>query len=130
MKNPTAIIEKLEAQSASERALGNHDAADAFSAKAKAMRLKYNLPLPEPVKEQPKAVSTVLPRPFHSNFPGVPPIEAPLTNAQLQALRSAAAFYGRPLTDQERARILGLKDDHTQQPNAPRDVVPANSFWI
>lgn len=51
--NKEALILKIEAQAAGERACGNHEAAEAFDRKANAMRKKYNLPRPEPVKEQP-----------------------------------------------------------------------------
>ena len=104
------LIEKIELQAAGERALGNHDAAEIFSAKARAMRKKYNLPHPEPVKEQ---VKTEVPQRenYSDNFPGVPRPEAPLTNAQLAALRNLAASAGRPLTDRERAAVLGRKSE-------------------
>jgi hypothetical protein len=35
--------------------------------------------------------------------------DAPLTDEQLTALREAAQTCGRPLTDEERSAILGLK---------------------
>jgi hypothetical protein len=46
MKNTEAMIEKLERSAASERAIGNHEAASTFDAKAKRLRLKFNLPAP------------------------------------------------------------------------------------
>jgi hypothetical protein len=49
--NKIAMIEKLEAQAAGERSLGNHDAASAFESKAVKLRRKYNLQAPEPAKQ-------------------------------------------------------------------------------
>jgi hypothetical protein len=111
------LVSKLLASAASERALGNHEAADTFTAKAEGLRQKYNLPRtepvneplpPEPVKEQPPKVQRR--ENYWDNFPGVPPPEAPLTNEQLAALRSAAAAVGgRMLTDNEMRVALGQK---------------------
>jgi len=107
MKNTESMIEKLERSAASERQLGNVGAAEVFEARAEKLRQKYNLPRPEPVKEQ---VKPEVQRPdYWDNFPGVKAPEAPLTNAQLTALRTLAASAGRPLTDRERAAVLGQK---------------------
>jgi hypothetical protein len=50
---PEELIAKAEAQAAAERASGNQHAGDVASFKAQQLRKKYNLPVPEPVKEQP-----------------------------------------------------------------------------
>lgn len=106
--NKNDMIDKLERSAASERACGNHQAAAAFDARAEKLRLKYGLPKHDAVKEQ---VKTEVPQRenYSDNFPGVPRPEAPLTNAQLAALRNLAASAGRPLTDRERAAVLGQK---------------------
>jgi hypothetical protein len=53
MKNTQSMIEKLERSAASERAMGNHDAASSFELKAEKLRRRYNLPRAEPaVKPQ------------------------------------------------------------------------------
>ena len=107
MKNTESMIEKLERSAASERQLGNVAAAEVFEARAEKLRKKYSLPRPEPVKEQ---LKPEVPRPdYWDNFPGVKAPEAPLTNTQLAALRTLAASAGRPLTDRERAAVLGQK---------------------
>ncbi len=108
MTDHEVLISKLCAQAEGERACGNHEAAAAFEARAEKLRKKYSLPRPEPVKEQ---VKTEVPQRenYSDNFPGVPRPEAPLTNAQLAALRNLAASAGRPLTDRERAAVLGQK---------------------
>jgi hypothetical protein len=54
MNKQEALIEKIEAQAGSERALGNHDAADAAYAKAERLRHKYNLPRAEPIPSAPQ----------------------------------------------------------------------------
>jgi|SRR5208283_512538 len=118
MKNTESIIEKLLASAASERQLGNADAAEVFEARAEMLRKKYGLPLSpctEPVKvpisHPEKAQPPKVQDPW-GNFPGVPPPERPLTPAQLQALRDAAAAVGgRPLTDKEADRALGRKEN-------------------
>jgi hypothetical protein len=104
------MIEKLEAQAASESALGNHAAAASFAEKASRLRLKYNLPAlaPEPVKSV--LIVEVKPQKYSENFPGVPPADGPLTNEQLASLRAkAASVGGRPLTDKELASVLGVE---------------------
>jgi hypothetical protein len=54
MKNTESMIEKLEASAAGEKAIGNHEAASTFTAKAARLRRKFNLPAPAPVKETPQ----------------------------------------------------------------------------
>jgi hypothetical protein len=108
MKNTESMIEKLERSAASERQLDNVAAAEVFEARAEKLRQKYHLPRPEPAKEQVKP-EVQRRENYSDNFPGVPRPEAPLTNAQLAALRNLAASAGRPLTDRERAAVLGQK---------------------
>lgn len=108
--NKQAIIEKLERSAMGERVAGNLDAASSFELKAARLRKKYNLPRPEPVKETPRVAPQPVTTDVFSDFPGVPPPERPLTNAQLQALRDAAkAVGGRPLTNKEAASALGIE---------------------
>lgn len=111
------LIEKLRAQAVSERNLGNNKAADAFAAKAEALKRKHNLSKPEAVKESlPQDKTQRVRQPLwdrFDNFPGVPPQEAPLSNSQLSALREASQAKGRPLTDAERDAVLGKKNQET-----------------
>jgi|SRR5580704_9104805 hypothetical protein len=112
--NPQDTIAKLELQATSERLLGNLDTAASFEKKAEKLRRKYNLappvakpavvPSKSPVMQPPQKQSD-----YVSDFPGVKAPEAPLTNTQLAALRTLAASAGRPLTDRERAAVLGQK---------------------
>jgi hypothetical protein len=81
-------IKKLLAVASGERRLGNFEAAASFEAKAEKLRSKHNLAPREPVKPE------VQPRRNYydsSDFPGVPPRQAPLTNEQLEQLRVQAS---------------------------------------
>jgi hypothetical protein len=111
--NPQDTIAKLDLQAISERLLGNLDAAASFEKKAEKLRRKYNLapPIVKPAVE-PSESPVMQPqkqRDYFSDFPGIKAPEAPLTNEQLTALRTLAASAGRPLTDRERAAVLGQK---------------------
>ena len=110
--NPQDTIAKLELQATSERLLGNLDAAASFEKKAEKLRRKYNPAPPVGEPAEPSKSPVMQPQKqsdYFSDFPGVKAPEAPLTNTQLAALRTLAASAGRPLTDRERAAVLGQK---------------------
>ena len=128
MTDHEVLISKLEAQAASERACGNHQAADAFDARANTLRQKYDLapPVVKPAVE-PSAPSVMQPqkqRDYFSGFPGVDTNQRPMTAAQLQSLRDAAAVVGRPLSQPEADRALGRKSE-----DAPTARVSADRYF-
>lgn len=114
------LIDKLEASAKSEAALGNNEAASAFEQRILTLRKKFNLPAQQTEPDPAKAPEVAKPREpdqpvktwdQFSNFPGVRKPDGPLTNQQLGALRDAArAAGGRPLTDNEVARVLGKEE--------------------
>jgi len=123
MKNTEAMIDKLERSAASERQLGNVAAAEVFEARAEKLRKKYDLapPVVKPAVEPSKSpvMQPQKQRDYFSDFPGVAPREAPLTNEQLAALRTEAQKLGRMLSDNDRARVLG--QEIKEEPSKHKD---------
>lgn len=124
MTDHAAMIDKLERSAASERACGNHEAAAAFDARAEKLRQKYNLAPPVVKPAEAPVMQPQKQRDYFSDFPGVAPREAPLTNAQLSALRTEAAKLGRMLSDNDRARVLGQKVE-----DAPPERVSTDRYF-
>jgi hypothetical protein len=115
MTDHEVLISKLCAQAEGERACGNHEAAAAFEARAEKLRKKYDLapPVVKPAVEPSKSpvMQPQKQRNYFSDFPGVDTNQHPLTAAQLQSLRDAAAVVGRPLSQHDADRALGRKSE-------------------
>jgi hypothetical protein len=124
MSNHEELVDKLLAQGAGERACGNHEAADSFELKAANLRSKYNLPAPQPVKQDAEADRR---RQVQEKWEKLPAsaqaiIELLEPGMRRTTQRVTTMEVALPLLKAETARFVRLVDGNNEITFAPQEV--------
>jgi hypothetical protein len=124
MSNHEELVEKLLAQAAGERVCGNHEAADSFELKAANLRSKYNLPSPQPVKQNAEADRRRQAQEKLEKLPASTQviIEVLEPGMRRTTQRVTTMEVALPLLKAETARFVRLVDGNNEIIFAPQEV--------
>jgi hypothetical protein len=135
MTEHEALIHKLEASAASERALGNHDASGSFSAKAARLRNKYNLPAPALVKETPQHKRRQVEEYWESLKPSTEVVIRVLEPGMSRTVDHVTTMeVALPMLKRESALFVRLVNGNNEFVFAPQETSPPiekpKMFWL